>query len=439
MIALRINSFVMLLVGGLAFSNIFAFSLPGVGNSAYWSVPLIFGFILLSSAGRKNLRYLLAQKAFYYPIGILTFFALCSLIFPVIHKTSDLSMFKTWLNNLISYFAITFLSCLYVAYKNNSSSVPKFLITLYGIQSIFVIAMLLSPEIRDVIQGLVKTEASLEKMATYGGVRGLGLTSAAAFGFAVIMGFLALVFMYEQSINGVGRSSILFAIVFFILFLASISAGRTAIGGFGIGYGLIIISRKPIKLISGHAKFMATSGIFLLIVIAWIMQNEVLYEIFYKYSRYAFQIVYRYIETGDASYSSVNKLQTMYFNLSDLQFIFGDGRYTNADGTYYLHTDAGFMRFALIFGGLTSSLIYFSFLAIIYQYWKLIKGSQKKLGWFLLAIITLAFVYHYKGELILYNVGFMKCVYFFLISTFLVQINSESHHASTCNCLYSNT
>lgn len=143
-------------------------------------------------------------------------------------------------------------------------------------------------------------------------------------------------------------------------------------------------------------------------------------EKLYVYSRYVFQFAYNYFNTGSASVSSLEGLQNMYF-YPDGDLIFGHGKYTNESGGYYLGTDAGYMRFLLYFGGVGSLLIYGVFIfPILYVY--LIKPIKLNGLLFGITLILMTFILHYKGEVVLYNVAYMKVVFFVVFNDYFKKI-----------------
>ena len=86
------------------------------------------------------------------------------------------------------------------------------------------------------------------------------------------------------------------------------------------------------------------------------------------------------------------------------------------------NTDPGYMRFTLLFGLFPSLVIYFGFLWVMFNYYVLNRPYLKNVGVLILAIVGLSFVYHYKGELIMFNVSFMKLIYFIFISCTLLSL-----------------
>ena len=115
----------------------------------------------------------------------------------------------------------------------------------------------------------------------------------------------------------------------------------------------------------------------------------------------------------------------MYFPLTEQQILLGDGRYTGSDNAYYLHTDPGFMRFTLIFGFLPSMVTYLGFLWVMFSYYVINRPYINNIGALVLSIIGLSFVYHYKGELIMYNISYMKLIYFIFISCSILSIKEK--------------
>ncbi|GKQ61897.1 hypothetical protein KAM338_20740 [Aeromonas caviae] len=102
----------------------------------------------------------------------------------------------------------------------------------------------------------------------------------------------------------------------------------------------------------------------------------------------------------------------MYFIPELKTIIFGDGAYTNADGSYYMKTDSGYMRQILLFGlfGLVSFMMY-NFI-MIYHYSKSYGRNYKYK--ILLTMYGLLMVLHYKGEVF----GYLITVNQILVSLF---------------------
>jgi hypothetical protein len=103
----------------------------------------------------------------------------------------------------------------------------------------------------------------------------------------------------------------------------------------------------------------------------------------------------------------------MYFPLSELTLLFGDGRYSNPDGSYYMHTDAGYMRNFLSIGGATLLLIYVEVLLLLslarqINWVKYNKLSQFKTAFFL--IVFVLFV-HLKGDVLLVTRGLHNIIF----------------------------
>lgn len=73
--------------------------------------------------------------------------------------------------------------------------------------------------------------------------------------------------------------------------------------------------------------------------------------------------------------SADNLIYNMYFMPSEDSILFGDGRYTNSDGSYYMHTDAGYMRIVLFMGAMGAGMVYLSYVILIAWLMRLAKTS----------------------------------------------------------------
>ncbi len=107
-----------------------------------------------------------------------------------------------------------------------------------------------------------------------------------------------------------------------------------------------------------------------------------------------------FITTGEMNNYSANHLMyDMYFMPSSLTFLFGDGRYM-ADGSYYMHTDAGFMRLMLYSGVISQMFLYGGILFLLYAVYKNYSQVNKKMA-FLIAMLFwgVFLVFEFKGEM----------------------------------------
>lgn len=119
---------------------------------------------------------------------------------------------------------------------------------------------------------------------------------------------------------------------------------------------------------------------------------------------------YGEISLGD---SGNNLVDDMYFIPADDYSIFlGDGRLNNADGTYYMHTDAGFMREMFFYGLLGMFFSYTSLLMVLDIYYH----CAGEFPWHKKYVIALLFIMalmEFKGSPLNYYYG---CVWGLLAS-----------------------
>jgi hypothetical protein len=221
------------------------------------------------------------------------------------------------------------------------------------------------------------------------------------------------------------KSLMLKVIVFFMALIAGISAGRSSIAGFAIGLGFYYFTIGFRQYLVGGVRVAFYCFILIVPIVVYIMSVPYLADVVNSYYVYAFRFLHQYFYVGYVGHSSLNTLGTMYFPLTEQQILLGDGRYTGSDNAYYMHTDPGYMRFTLLFGLLPSLVIYFGFLWVMFNYYIINKPYIKNIGVLILAIVGLSFLYHYKGELVMYNISYMKLIYFIFISCSLLSIREQ--------------
>src|SRR5690606_38149554 len=114
-----------------------------------------------------------------------------------------------------------------------------------------------------------------------------------------------------------------------------------------------------------YRKFLQFLTIFLLIglgglSIYWVLPFEIQSLVTGTLLPFAFEFLYSYFDEGTLTTVSTDMLSEMYFTIDWQTFIFGDGKYINPDGSYYLYTDAGYMR-NILFYGIFGTMVLFAY------------------------------------------------------------------------------
>ncbi len=97
---------------------------------------------------------------------------------------------------------------------------------------------------------------------------------------------------------------------------------------------------------------------FLIILFNYLVEN-------YTEAKYALEPILNIIDNGTLESKSTDKFFEKHFFLPDTkQILFGDGLYTNTDGTFYMGTDSGYIR-PILYGGMFFLIIYVFCMMII--------------------------------------------------------------------------
>jgi hypothetical protein len=391
----------------LSFMFVYAFPIYGPVNSAILSAVLILLLLMFNGKALKTFLDLLRTRGFIYFLLTYLLFLLLVVLFTTAKGAYDFSMMRTLLNNIFSLFICAALvAIVFKDYKNYELS--SIIVIILILQSLFIMMMILVPDLREMIQPYIQSESNLERMATYGGVRGLALSGSVAFGISVTMGSMGFVLHYWFATVGKNVAAPFKLLIFIIALFASLSAGRTAILGFVLGFYIYMFYYSWYILLKAYIKYLVITLTVLTAFWIYVLNTPDLLKIFNTYALYVFQFIFNYLDTGSFSVSSVEKLESMYFYPPSDNVFLGDGYYTAVDGSYYMHTDAGYMRYTLFFGLIGSSVVYFSLLLLLMFYMLKLNTFHPFYKYFIVGFIFLFLIYHYKGDVILWNVGFMK-------------------------------
>lgn len=111
-----------------------------------------------------------------------------------------------------------------------------------------------------------------------------------------------------------------------------------------VGLGLLFVRNGKLQ-VELLFKFIVSTAIGALLI--WMV-----YTLFFESTlslSWAFELIINYMDSGKLETASTNDLKTLFiYPDNESTWIFGDGKFVNADGSYYKHTDVGFLR--IIYG-----------------------------------------------------------------------------------------
>lgn len=187
-----------------------------------------------------------------------------------------------------------------------------------------------------------------------------------------------------------------------ILFLLSSLLGNLFYGRFGVILSCFAIVFFALRTIS-----IKKIGVYLISVLAMCIIFDIFFEMLDNplldaWKLWLMQPIEAFItgvEFGQITFgSSGDKLAyDMYWLPGIDTLIFGDGRYTNVLGDYYMHTDAGYMRIVLYFGFIGALFVYA--LYVVLFLWERQVNKYDALSRYMGEIVfTFLFLEEYKGD-----------------------------------------
>src|SRR5690606_35287696 len=392
------------------FLLLFYFPVPSVGNTAIFLFGLYAFLSAFNIKFRKALGDILNEK---YVLRILfgyVFVIVLGFLYVLGHGTYEFSILRA---NFLTLFIVATGFLLYtfinkdVDLKDRERLILKLFIIVFLIQSIIQTAAFIFPAVKSFVNTFQKEDVA-EK--DYGGIRALALTGNPFFALASGYG-LVFIFFIRYIIISKEYFSLKNSLYFILLFVGSFYAGRTAFIGvlFAIFY-LVLSQGKRFRKIYEFLKLLCLTGVFTTLIYLFFLPTAVRDIVDNKLLPFAFELYYNYNETGSFSTSSTDALKEMYFPVRYETFLFGDAMFVDINGSYYMHTDAGYMRYLLFYGvfGSIFILLYTYFLYFKIPMGLITRNIRKKNGerftddlFFFLLVFAYLLTLHYKGVALL--------------------------------------
>lgn len=272
----------------------------------------------------------------------------------------------------------------------NQNDLPKKILNVFFFNAIIALTIGSFPQYQYLVDFF---KISSEELIGYNPYRNAFLAGSGYFGigapYALVTGFYLLYLStYSYTNNYINYIKLL------VIAVAGILAARTAVLAIGLAVIYLLVYKRDPKTIMGI--------IFLLSLLYFILNLE----FFAAYKDWLSEVF------NPKESSTVETLTTDFLVIptNSITFIFGDGKYTNFDGSYYMYTDIGYMRH-WYFGGIIYMLSIVSIPLLLY-----FKNLNKH---FLFLIVPIVLVLHFKGVFIFGSPIGMPLL--FLISHILYQ------------------
>ena len=408
----------------LLFLIIFNFNVPIFVYSSFLSVALALGYYLY--AYKSIPFYYFYTKHIVVILFVLSLLCILSYLITSHYKVFDVNVTKVFLLQLVMMACLIFVMPAII--RNSESKAFETALTVvcaaFAIQgSIQLLGFLYQPAANFLLS--LRTDDLINRLEMGGYFfRGYSLSGSpffelpAGFGVSFICFFRLMLIKNRAHFNGIWAY-----VIFFLLLLGSAFSGRTAFTGLVFGVSFYFLSSMSVKTAFKAVTTTAVFTVFLTVVYTFILNDSQRKFLITDVFPFAFEFFYRYEAEGVMRTDSSDMLIESFYYMPDMDvFLWGSGRYNNNDGTYYGHTDAGYMR-SLLFGG-----IFYSIALLIYQLCFFINpisearskgiGSRKD-SLFMLVLLFHILVVNYKGEA-LGRMNIMQVLMLFITSTYII-------------------
>lgn len=399
----------------LLFLLIFGFQIGNI-NTRYIVFILSLFTLSLEKGGFRKLKHTLKNKYNFNLIILLLLYYCLSVIIPTLHNTLDFSMLFESSGIIIILASVLVYSSVSETYIYTEKQLLNSLFLIFSIQSFIIFLCFLSPTFYEIIRNFQYEQIAniADSYFNSGVARGLALAGDQFFGLSAAYG---LIFIF------IGRYSTYYNnyktyLLFLLLIVANFFVGRT--GFIGIIFAFLVLVLATVK----YSKLLRiTQNICICCLIVYIayctlIPTETKNAIENNVLPFAFELFYNMNEGhGFSSASSDHLLQMLSIPIEPITYFIGTGKFTNADGSYYMHTDSGYMR-QLLFGGLGYVII--SILLFISLFFSSVSIQKKsRINWnfrvFIGCIIVYFLLLQIKGLTLFFSRETMVLLFYYLV------------------------
>lgn len=384
----------------ILFMLLYSFKIPLIYNSIFFAFVLSIFFA--SDGCLSELTMFLKVKNNFVYVFVFSLPFIYYLSLTTFTNEYDYTLINIFIGSLLYYALTIFIVCA-VFSKSSLDEFNNILIIVIALQAAIILFSFSFPAFQQLLD-IFRTNESIEISQRYygGGIRGLALSGSQFFGLSSLLAvivFVSAILEYES------KKRVWVYLMLIICSIVFMSVGRTAIIGIIFFQLYAILSLKQFVKYSLTLLAILPATIFAVLSALSNVDASISQKI-NNFTSFAFEMFYNYMGGDNLSTSSTDKLDAMYYVLNTKTFLFGDGLYTNIDGSYYGLTDAGYMRHALAFG-VPMSIFMFVATYVLLKH-TFINYKAKRICFFMALLALL----HYKGEVFGTLIGMNVFIFF---------------------------
>ena len=359
----------------LLFCYVFAFYLGPFSVSLLISIPLYF-YCLLDRKFLLEVYAVINTKLLKSCLKAWFFIVILALLFPILYLTFSYSFFKVvGMQGAHFIAAIPFFA--YLKYtKVSFDELERCYVYIFVIQTFIQLIVLNNAYLGEKI--LLFNHFEVDKAVGLGAnIRGKALSAATTYHLTMAYGFCFIIYLKRYLSIAITLKNILIGI---LIFVGIFCAGRSGFVACLIGIiGFLFYKNGIVR--NFYILLKATMLVMILLLILSAILINLFPDFWTKLNEqvlpYAFEFLYSLDNSGKMETASTNHLTAMWmdrdFNMWEL--VFGSGKYTNPDGSSYMHVDPGVLRH-LLFMGVLGYLILYIYQLCLFPIWKM-KGDTK--------------------------------------------------------------
>lgn len=334
-------------------------------------------------------------------------YVLCNVLSSVLNSSFDMWFCQFAILNIIYLVGAMWICKMFIKYFSSFDRMLCVIIGCITVHNIVAFIAFIEPSVGEVV---LRLQGDAELDVINAGVRAVGLGIGNNFFGGVITAFGEIALMYLISNRQIRTFPGLVVLV--IMAATGIFIARTSL--IGILVGLLFFNSRP-----GNLVKIAVYTTLIITAVYLVYCNYMTDTVNIKW---AFEIFLNYEENGSFETYSTNSLMDMWGIIpSGVTWIWGDGQYSNPDGTFYMHTDIGYMR--VIFGiGVLGLLCEFINYCYLFRVMDLYSNQNKRVRRFTAVAIVLLYILYVKGHTQLY-------FFFFLCVGTLYAAQTRRHRA----------